>query len=226
MPKAHILCYVADQIGEIHPFIYGHFIEHLAECIYGGLWAEMLANRKFAGHDQPPGERPSAESYGIPHPWHAVNRTRRGGRRDPLSRHRRLHAGHGIRGGRVEGRPRLSTATPALGRCSGGMSRLRGRGSTSGIFGSPASSGSWQSTHVRSLLRCSAWFMVGCGGAGGSPPPTAASWPPAQLCRTRPPTSSTAIKSQKLPPLTLFMARTSTSSRGRGRRIPCTGHRR
>ena len=74
MPNARISCHVADRIGEIHPFIYGHFIEHLAECIYGGLWAEMLVNRKFAGHDQPPGERPSAESYGIPHPWHAVNR--------------------------------------------------------------------------------------------------------------------------------------------------------
>jgi len=26
----------SKQIGRIHPFIYGHFIEHLAECIYGG----------------------------------------------------------------------------------------------------------------------------------------------------------------------------------------------
>ena len=80
MLNARISCHVTDRIGEIHPFIYGHFIEHLAECIYSGLWAEMLANRKFAGHDQPPGGRPSAESYGIPYPWGAVNR-------DPIVRY-------------------------------------------------------------------------------------------------------------------------------------------
>ena len=31
----------------IHPFIYGQFIEHLGRCIYGGIWAEMLEDRKF-----------------------------------------------------------------------------------------------------------------------------------------------------------------------------------
>src|SRR5512141_2665472 len=31
----------------ISPFIYGQFIEHLGRCIYGGLWAEMLEDRKF-----------------------------------------------------------------------------------------------------------------------------------------------------------------------------------
>ncbi len=29
------------------PFIYGQFIEHLGRCIYGGIWAEMLEDRKF-----------------------------------------------------------------------------------------------------------------------------------------------------------------------------------
>ena len=28
-------------------FIYGQFIEHLGRCIYGGIWAEMLEDRKF-----------------------------------------------------------------------------------------------------------------------------------------------------------------------------------
>ena len=28
-------------------YIYGQFIEHLGRCIYGGLWAEMLEDRKF-----------------------------------------------------------------------------------------------------------------------------------------------------------------------------------
>lgn len=31
----------------ISPRIYGQFIEHLGRCIYGGLWAEMLEDRKF-----------------------------------------------------------------------------------------------------------------------------------------------------------------------------------
>jgi len=31
----------------IHPFIYGQFIEHLGRCIYGGIWSEMLEDRKF-----------------------------------------------------------------------------------------------------------------------------------------------------------------------------------
>ena len=31
----------------ISPYIYGQFIEHLGRCIYGGMWAEMLEDRKF-----------------------------------------------------------------------------------------------------------------------------------------------------------------------------------
>ncbi len=34
--------------GEQMPvYIYGQFIEHLGRCIYGGIWAEMLEDRKF-----------------------------------------------------------------------------------------------------------------------------------------------------------------------------------
>ncbi|MBU4330261.1 MAG: alpha-L-arabinofuranosidase [Acidobacteria bacterium] len=37
-----------ENIGEpISPYIYGQFIEHLGRCIYGGIWAEMLEDRKF-----------------------------------------------------------------------------------------------------------------------------------------------------------------------------------
>ncbi|MCF7802762.1 MAG: alpha-N-arabinofuranosidase [Candidatus Marinimicrobia bacterium] len=32
---------------EISKYIYGQFIEHLGQCIYGGIWAEMLEDRKF-----------------------------------------------------------------------------------------------------------------------------------------------------------------------------------
>lgn len=37
-----------SKTGEpISKFIYGQFIEHLGRCIYGGIWAEMLEDRKF-----------------------------------------------------------------------------------------------------------------------------------------------------------------------------------
>ena len=35
------------QQTPINPYIYGQFIEHLGRCIYGGIWAEMLEDRKF-----------------------------------------------------------------------------------------------------------------------------------------------------------------------------------
>lgn len=39
------------DVGETRPpiskYIYGQFIEHLGRCIYGGIWAEMLEDRKF-----------------------------------------------------------------------------------------------------------------------------------------------------------------------------------
>lgn len=38
----------AERTGEpISRYIYGQFIEHLGRCIYGGIWAEMLEDRKF-----------------------------------------------------------------------------------------------------------------------------------------------------------------------------------
>jgi len=38
----------AAHTGEpISKYIYGQFIEHLGRCIYGGIWAEMLEDRKF-----------------------------------------------------------------------------------------------------------------------------------------------------------------------------------
>ncbi len=38
----------ASKKGEpISKYIYGQFIEHLGRCIYGGIWAEMLEDRKF-----------------------------------------------------------------------------------------------------------------------------------------------------------------------------------
>jgi alpha-N-arabinofuranosidase len=38
----------ASQQGTpISKYIYGQFIEHLGRCVYGGIWAEMLEDRKF-----------------------------------------------------------------------------------------------------------------------------------------------------------------------------------
>jgi alpha-L-arabinofuranosidase len=38
----------AGQVGApISKYVYGQFIEHLGRCIYGGIWAEILEDRKF-----------------------------------------------------------------------------------------------------------------------------------------------------------------------------------
>jgi len=44
-PAATIHAAVAKE--PISKYIYGQFIEHLGRCIYGGIWAEMLEDRKF-----------------------------------------------------------------------------------------------------------------------------------------------------------------------------------
>ena len=45
----------------ISPYVYGQFIEHLGRCIYGGLWAEMLQDRKF--YYPVTGEMPAWEMF-------------------------------------------------------------------------------------------------------------------------------------------------------------------
>src|SRR5215208_2957920 len=32
----------------ISKYVYGQFVEHLGRSVYGGLWAEMVEDRKFA----------------------------------------------------------------------------------------------------------------------------------------------------------------------------------
>ncbi len=56
----------ANRRGEpISPYIYGQFIEHMGRCIYGGIWAEMLEDRKF--------HFPVTEQH---QPWDATNEWR------------------------------------------------------------------------------------------------------------------------------------------------------
>lgn len=38
---------VGQPGATINPYIYGQFIEHMGRCIHGGIWAEMLQDRKF-----------------------------------------------------------------------------------------------------------------------------------------------------------------------------------
>ena len=55
----------SQQGAPISPLIYGQFIEHLGRCIYGGIWAEMLEDRKFF---YPVGDKDS--------PWKAFSETK------------------------------------------------------------------------------------------------------------------------------------------------------
>lgn len=38
--KAQVTIDLNDELGEINPFVYGHFIEHLERCIYDGIWTK------------------------------------------------------------------------------------------------------------------------------------------------------------------------------------------
>jgi alpha-N-arabinofuranosidase len=45
--KPSVQINAAATAEPISPYIYSQFIEHLGRCIYGGIWAEMLEDRKF-----------------------------------------------------------------------------------------------------------------------------------------------------------------------------------
>lgn len=56
-PSMQITVDAAKTSAPMSKYIYGQFIEHLGRCIYGGIWAEMLEDRKFfyaVGADQSP----------------------------------------------------------------------------------------------------------------------------------------------------------------------------
>jgi alpha-N-arabinofuranosidase len=62
-PTVSITVHADRPQHEIHPYLYGHFIEHLGRCIYGGIWAERLYNRKFTGR---------ADELGVVEGWKAI----------------------------------------------------------------------------------------------------------------------------------------------------------
>jgi alpha-L-arabinofuranosidase len=45
--KPAVTIAAAKSRAPMSKYIYGQFIEHLGRCIYGGIWAEMLEDRKF-----------------------------------------------------------------------------------------------------------------------------------------------------------------------------------
>jgi len=65
--QAEVSVNASQDLGQINPDIYGHFIEHLGRCINQGIWAEILRNRKFWGDDN--------QDYGVPIPWRAEGKT-------------------------------------------------------------------------------------------------------------------------------------------------------
>jgi len=54
--KTDVKIDVKETKEPMSQYIYGQFIEHLGRCIYGGIWAEMIEDRKFW---YAPGERES-----------------------------------------------------------------------------------------------------------------------------------------------------------------------
>lgn len=47
VPSPSVTITGGKQYEPISKYIYSQFIEHLGRCIYGGIWAEMLEDRKF-----------------------------------------------------------------------------------------------------------------------------------------------------------------------------------
>ena len=65
-------------IGEARNHLYGANLEHIGQAIYGGIWAEMLRDRKFAGNDRmyagmSEGLHNAHEGAGVVVPWQAYN---------------------------------------------------------------------------------------------------------------------------------------------------------
>jgi alpha-N-arabinofuranosidase len=66
--KPAVTIHAAKRREPMPDLIYGQFIEHLGRCIYGGIWAEMLEDRKFYSAV---GET-RRDPVHVPSPWKAV----------------------------------------------------------------------------------------------------------------------------------------------------------
>jgi alpha-L-arabinofuranosidase len=65
-PTSRIEIHAGKTREPLSKYVYGQFIEHLGRCIYGGIWAEMLEDRKFF---DPVGAKQS--------PWKAIGKADR-----------------------------------------------------------------------------------------------------------------------------------------------------
>jgi len=52
LPAARITLRSAEAISAVNPFIFGQQIEFMGPCIDGGIWAELLRNRRFGIPDE------------------------------------------------------------------------------------------------------------------------------------------------------------------------------
>ena len=78
MHQASVRIHADQVIGRAHDHLYGANLEHIGQAIYGGVWAEMLVDRKFAGNDHMysgvnEGLNNANPSCGIVFPWAGVN---------------------------------------------------------------------------------------------------------------------------------------------------------
>ena len=81
MQRATVTIHQDKIIGQAHDHLYGANLEHIGQAIYGGVWAEMLVDRKFAGNDHMysgvnEGLYNANPDVGIVFPWRAVNADR------------------------------------------------------------------------------------------------------------------------------------------------------
>ena len=81
------------RLGRIPETLFGFQHGEVADPIFRGLWAELLANRKFGGHDEPAAlwrvatdtahirtdvfheylhDNPKPPAFGVVNPWYAV----------------------------------------------------------------------------------------------------------------------------------------------------------
>jgi alpha-N-arabinofuranosidase len=69
--SGNYLTIYANETGQpISKYIYGQFIEHTGRCIYDGIWAQMIEDRKFL---LPPGSKLKNEN--LKSPWQKIGST-------------------------------------------------------------------------------------------------------------------------------------------------------
>jgi len=73
---------VRKHAGEISPMLFGHNLEHTRSCVWRGLAAQLVRNRKFAGPSSRDGLARHWYRIGPASSWHLVERA--AGRKDTL----------------------------------------------------------------------------------------------------------------------------------------------